>query len=82
MNRFLRVMLLLKVMVMLSLGSTAAWAECDEHEKHAASGQVMQGGMLLATDDQKDTGDQDGDDSSVDRPDSEDSGDEEGDSQT
>ncbi|MCE0461192.1 hypothetical protein [Pseudomonas uvaldensis] len=81
MNRFLRGMLLLKVVVMLSLGSTAAWAECDEHEKHAAGGQVMQGGMMLATDDQKDTGDQDGDDSSVDQPNPDDDADE-GDSQS
>jgi len=75
MNRFLRVMLLLKVVVMLSLGSTAAWAECDEHEKHAASGQEMQGGMMLTTDDQKDTGDQDDDDSTIDTPEDDDEGD-------
>jgi len=76
MNRFLRVMLLLKVVVMLSLGSAAVWAQCDKHEQHASSGQVVHGGMLLATDDQKDTGDQDDDDSSVDRPDPDDSDDE------
>jgi len=69
MNRFLRVMLLLKLMVMLSLGSAAVWAQCDKHEQHASSGRVVQGGMLLvATDDQKDTGDDDGDDSTIDTP--------------
>ncbi|TWC18086.1 hypothetical protein FBY06_11511 [Pseudomonas sp. SJZ085] len=61
MNRFLRVMLLLKVMVMLSLGSAAVWAQCDKHEQHASSGQVVESGLLLAADEQKDTGDEEDD---------------------
>ena len=78
MNKLLRMMFLLKVLVMLSLGSTAAWAECDEHEKHASSGSVVQGELMLAAtdadagdpDDGEDDGSPDGDE------------DEEGDSQT
>ena len=79
MSTLLRMMFLLKVLVMLSLGSTAAWAECDEHEKHASSGQVTQGEMMFAENEEQVPGDQDHDDSSIDEddPDADD-----GDSQT
>ncbi|MBT2338668.1 MULTISPECIES: hypothetical protein [Pseudomonas] len=82
MNKLLRMMFLLKVLVMLSLGSSAAWAECTEHEQHASSGQVVQGAMMLAA--TEEPGDQDDDDSTIDHPDTDDGdeGDEEGDSQT
>ncbi|SDA97811.1 hypothetical protein SAMN03159443_06002 [Pseudomonas sp. NFACC15-1] len=85
MNKLLRMMFLLKVLVMLSLGSTAAWAECDEHEQHASSGQVAQGEMMLAATTTEESGDQDNDDSTIDQEpdDGGDSGeDDEGDSQT
>ncbi|EJL02093.1 hypothetical protein PflQ2_0754 [Pseudomonas fluorescens Q2-87] len=88
MNKLLRMMFLLKVLVMLSLGSTAAWAECDEHEQHASSGQVTQGGLMLAATTTEESGDQDNDDSTIDEPDTDDGGDggegdaDEGDSQT
>jgi hypothetical protein len=83
MNKLLRMMLLLKVLVMLSLGSTVAWAECDQHDQHASSGQVVQGELMLAATD-ADAGDpddgEDDDGSPVDPPDGDE--DEEGDSQT
>ncbi|MDB6443123.1 MULTISPECIES: hypothetical protein [Pseudomonas] len=75
MNRFLHMMFVLKVLVMLSLGSSLAWAECDEHDKQALNGQVTQGAMMIATNDEGTSGDTDDDDSSIDT-------DEEGDSQT
>ncbi|AHL32165.1 hypothetical protein CD58_04360 [Pseudomonas brassicacearum] len=80
MNTLLRMMFLLKVLVMLSLGSTAAWAECDEHEKHASSGQVTQGEMMFVANEEQVPGDQDNDDSTIDDPDADDG--DEGDSQT
>ncbi|MBC3365214.1 hypothetical protein [Pseudomonas sp. SWRI154] len=91
MNKLLRMLFLLKVLVMLSLGSTAAWAECDEHEKHASSGSVVQGELMLAATTTEEPGDQDNDDSTIDDPDTDDGGDsgdggegdaDEGDSQT
>ncbi|MFW0887483.1 UNVERIFIED_CONTAM: hypothetical protein MKS84_12375 [Pseudomonas sp. JL1] len=81
MNAFLRAMILLKVVLMLSLGSSAAWAECDEHEKQAANGHVAQGEWMLAANEEQQPGDQDDDDSTIDDdPDADDGG--EGDSQT
>jgi hypothetical protein len=80
MNKLLRMMFLLKVLVMLSLGSTIAWAECDQHDQHASSGQVVQGELMLAATD-ADAGDSDGDEGSEDNPPESDE-DEEGDSQT
>ncbi|MEN2396584.1 hypothetical protein [Pseudomonas halotolerans] len=77
MNTFLRAMILLKVLVLLSIGSSAAWAECDEHEKQAAYVQVAQGELMLAANEEQTPGDQDNDDSSIDDPDAD-----EGDSQT
>jgi hypothetical protein len=83
MNKLLRMMFFLKVLVMLSLGSTAAWAECDEHEKHASSGSAVQGELMLAATD-ADAGDpddgEDDDGSPIDTPDGDE--DAEGDSQT
>ncbi|WP_214511230.1 hypothetical protein [Pseudomonas brassicacearum] len=90
MNKLLRMMFLLKVLVMLSLGSTAAWAECDEHEQHASSGSVAQGELMLAAsdsdaDDPDDGEDDDGEDDDgapIDTPDGDEDENEEGDSQT
>ena len=48
MNRLLRVLLMLKVLVMLALGSSAVWAECEDHETQASSGQVGHGELMLA----------------------------------
>ncbi|WP_223472583.1 MULTISPECIES: hypothetical protein [unclassified Pseudomonas] len=83
MNKLLRMMFLLKVLVMLSLGSTAAWAECDEHEQHASSGSVAQGELMFAASD-SDAGDpdngEDDDGAPIDTPDGDE--DEEDDSQT
>lgn len=78
MNRFLRALLLLKVLVMLSLGSNAVWAECVDHEQRASNGQVAQGELMLAA-----SGEESDDEDSTDQPDTDD-GDEgdEGDSQT
>ncbi|WLH36463.1 hypothetical protein PSH79_04025 [Pseudomonas sp. FP2196] len=82
-NRLLRVLLLLKVMVMLSLGTATAWAECEEHDSQAFNGQVGHSGLMLAKSesepgDQGQGGSEDDDDSTTDEPDSDD----EGDSQT
>ncbi|MFS2200657.1 MULTISPECIES: hypothetical protein [unclassified Pseudomonas] len=84
-NRLLRVLLLLKVMVMLSLGTATAWAECENHDTQAFSGQVGHSGLMLAKSesepgDQGQGGADNGDDSTTDEPDSDDE--EEGDSQT
>jgi len=75
MNRLLRVLLLLKVLVMLSLGSATAWAECEDHDAHASSGYVGHSGMMVAA-----TEDGDDDSGGDDEPESDD--DDEGDSQT
>ena len=85
MNRLLRVVLLLKVFVMLSLGSAAVWAECENHATQAMSGQGGDSGLMLAKSesepgDQGQGGADNGDDSPTDEPDSSD--DEEGDSQS
>lgn len=47
-SRLLRVLMLLKVMVMLSLGTATAWAECEDHESQAFNGQVGHSGLMLA----------------------------------
>ena len=83
MNRWLRVLLMLKVLVMLTLGSSAVWAECEEHETQASSGQGAHGELMIAKSesepgDQGQGGAASDDDSTTDEPDS----DEEGDSQT
>ncbi|MNF53932.1 hypothetical protein D3C84_353410 [compost metagenome] len=83
MNRLFRVLLLLKVMVMLSLGASTAWAECIDHGEQASSGQAGYAGLMIAKSesepgDQGQGGADNDDDSTTDEPDS----DEEGDSQT
>ena len=84
-NRLLRVLLLLKVMVLLSLGTATAWAECEDHDSQAFNGQVGHSGLMLAKSesepgDQGQGGTADDDDSMTDEPDSDDP--DEGDSQT
>ena len=79
MNRLLRVLLMLKVLVMLTLGSSAVWAECENHDTQASSGQVGQGELMLAKSeseagDQGQGGSADDDDSTSDEPDDEDEG--------
>lgn len=82
-SRLLRVLMLLKVIVMLSLGTATAWAECEDHDSQAFNGQVGHSGLMLAKS-ESEPGDQGqggsaGDDgTTTDDPDS----DEEGDSQT
>ncbi|VVO36538.1 hypothetical protein [Pseudomonas fluorescens] len=48
MSMFLRGILLLKVLVLLSLGSSAAWAECQEHDKQAWNWQGTQSETMIA----------------------------------
>ena len=84
MNRLFRVLLLLKVMVMLSLGASTAWAECIDHGEQASSGQAGYAGLMIAKSesepgDQGQGGADNDDDSTTDEPDTDE---EEGDSQT
>ena len=64
MSLFLRGMLL-KVLVLLSLGSTAAWAECPDHDKQAWNGQAGHGELMIAAT-ETDTTDEGDDDSMAD----------------
>ena len=48
MSIFQRVVLLFKVLVLLSVGMTAAWAECPDHDEQASSGQVTHAGLMVA----------------------------------
>ncbi|MBK5303597.1 MULTISPECIES: hypothetical protein [Gammaproteobacteria] len=49
MSIFQRIVLLLKVLVMLSLGTSAvAWAECEDHEKQALNGQGVHSEQMIA----------------------------------
>ncbi|MHC8316225.1 hypothetical protein [Pseudomonas sp. LB3P31] len=85
MSIFRRIVLLLKVLVMLSVGMTAARAECPDHGEQASSGQVSHAGLMIAKSesepgDQGQGGSADDDDSTTDEPDSDDP--DEGDSQT
>ncbi|WP_448106314.1 hypothetical protein [Pseudomonas azerbaijanoccidentalis] len=85
MNRLLRVLLMMKLLVMLTLGSSAVWAECEEHETQASSGQGTHGELMIAKSesepgDKGQGGAEGDDDSTTDEPDSGDS--DEGDSQT
>ena len=85
MNSLLRVILMLKVLVMLALGSSAVWAECEDHETQASSGQGAHGELMIARSESepgdKGQGGAEGDDDSItDDPDSDDA--DEGDSQT
>ena len=84
MNRLFRVLLLLKVMVMLSLGTSMAWAECTNHGEQASSGQAGYAGLMIAKSesepgDQGQGGADNDDDSTTDEPDTDE---EESDSQT
>ncbi|MHA3734780.1 hypothetical protein ACXR0M_03810 [Pseudomonas sp. Eth.TT006] len=84
-SRLLRVLLLLKVMVMLSIGTATAWADCESHDTQAFNGPIGHNGLMLAKSeaepgDQGQGGSADDDDSTTDEPDSDDPDD--GDSQT
>lgn len=49
MSIFQHIVLLLKVLVMLSLGTSAvAWAECEDHEKQAVNGQGVHSELMIA----------------------------------
>ena len=49
MSIYQRIVLLLKVLVMLSLGTSAvAWAECEDHEKQALNGQGVHSEQMIA----------------------------------
>jgi hypothetical protein len=85
MNSLLRILLMLKVLVMLALGSSAVWAECENHERQASSEQGAHGELMIARSDSepgdKGQGGAEGDDDSMtDDPDSDEV--DEGDSQT
>lgn len=85
-SRLLRILMLLKVMVMLSLGTATAWAGCEDHDSQAFNGQVGHSGLMLAKSeaepgDMNQGGSADDDDSTTDEPDTDDP-DDEGDSQT
>jgi hypothetical protein len=75
MSIFQRIVLLLKVLVMLSAGvSAAAWAECPDHGEQASSGQMGHGQLMIAkseaeSGDQGQGGSADDDDSTTDEPD-------------
>ncbi|MHC8365222.1 hypothetical protein ACYZT9_04920 [Pseudomonas sp. ZT5P21] len=75
MSIFLRIVLLLKVLVMLSVGmSTAAWAQCPDHDEQASSGQVSHTTLMIAQSksepyDQEQGGSADDDDSTTEDPD-------------
>jgi hypothetical protein len=77
MNIFQRIVLLLKVLVMLSVGMSAAWAECEDHETQAMNGQAGHAELMLAKSesepgDQGQGGSEGDDDSTTDEPDSDD----------
>ncbi|MBB3242922.1 hypothetical protein FHW68_004480 [Pseudomonas sp. Tn43] len=49
MSIYQRIVLLLKVLVLLSLGTSAmAWAECENHEKQALNGQGVHSELMIA----------------------------------
>ncbi|MGW8464722.1 hypothetical protein [Pseudomonas sp. CLCA07] len=84
MSIFQRIVLLLKVLVMLCVGMSAAWAECPDHGEQASSGQVTHTGLMIAKGDsepgdQDQGGSKDDNDSTTEEPDTDD---DEGDSQT
>ncbi|WP_131107326.1 hypothetical protein [Pseudomonas sp. Sample_10] len=85
MNSLLRVILILKVLVMLALGSSAVWAECEDHETQASSSQAGHAELMIAKSesepgDKGQGGSAGDDDSMTDDPDSDEA--DEGDSQT
>lgn len=69
-----RIVLLLKVLVMLTVGMSAARAECPDHGEQASSGQVTHAGLLIAASesesgDKGQGGSADDDDSTTEDPD-------------
>lgn len=74
MSIFQRIVLLFKVLVMLSVGMSAAWAECQDHGEQASSGPVTHTALMIAKS-ESEPGDQDqggsagDDDSTTDDPD-------------
>ena len=77
MSIFQRIVLLLKVLVMLSVGMSAAWAECPDHGEQASSGQVAHSSLMIAKSDSepgdKDQGgSKDDDDATTEEPDTDD----------
>ncbi|MEN5313165.1 hypothetical protein [Pseudomonas koreensis] len=85
MSIFQRIVLLLKVLVMLTLGTTAAWASNAAPVQGFNAAQGYAGVIMLAKSgsepgDQDQGGSKDDDDSTTDEPDTDDSDD--GDSQT
>jgi len=77
MSIFQRVVLLLKVLVMMCVSMSAAWAECPDHDEQASSGQVTHSSLMIAKSDSE-PGDQDqggskgDDDSTTEEPDTDD----------
>lgn len=74
MSIFQRIVLLLKVWVLLSVGMSAAWAECPDHDEQASSVQVTHTGLMIAASesepgDQGQGGSADDDDSTTEDPD-------------
>ncbi|KDD67984.1 hypothetical protein ABH912_003188 [Pseudomonas sp. BT76 TE3572] len=74
MSIFQRIVLLLKVLVMLSVGMSAAWAECEDHGEQASSGPVAHTAQMIAKSesepgDEGQGGSADDDDSTTDEPD-------------
>ncbi|ANI58364.1 hypothetical protein ABH908_001186 [Pseudomonas frederiksbergensis] len=59
-----RIVLLLKVLVMLSLGTSAAWAECTNHDEQAWSGQGVHSELMLAASESGSSNDDDSTDDS------------------
>ena len=85
MSIFQRSVLLFKVLLLLSVGMSSAWAECTRHGEQVSSDQVGDGGLMLAKSesepgDKGQGGSAGDDDSTTDEPDSDDA--DEGDSQT
>jgi hypothetical protein len=77
MSIFQRIVLLLKVLVMLSVGMSAAWAECPDHEKQASSEQVTHTDLMIAKSesepgDKGQGGSEGDDDSTTEEPDTDD----------
>ncbi|CAI8882761.1 Secreted protein [Pseudomonas sp. IT-P253] len=75
MSIFQRVVLLLKVLVMLSVGMSAAWAQCPDQGEHASSGQVTHTDLMIAKSeseggDKGQGGSEGDDDSTTDEPNS------------
>jgi len=85
MSIFQRSVLLLKVLLLLSVGMSSAWAECTRHGEQVSSDQVGDSALMLAKSesepgDKGQGGSAGDDDSTTDEPDSDDP--DEGDSQT